>query len=81
MGAKRRVARMKPEDAQAWVKRWQLVNDAEREELRATSIDLKLRQWAAMMILAKQLGWSEALSAEEEVVRYRWNLLRQPGNV
>ena len=63
--------------AQAFRQRWQMVNDAECEELRRTPPELKLRQLDALFALAGQLGWMPALSAEEAEVRERWNRLRK----
>ncbi|MBI3976670.1 MAG: hypothetical protein HY331_00650 [Chloroflexi bacterium] len=64
-------------EALAFKARWEMVNAAEIEELRATTPEKKLRQLAAMMALAKQLGWTDALAAEEGEVRERWNRLRR----
>jgi hypothetical protein len=69
--------RLTPAEARAFVERWRLVNTAERAELRATSMAVKLRQLAALMASADQLGWSEALAAEEAEVRERWRRLRE----
>ena len=53
-----------------------MVNAAEQAELRATSLDRKLHQLAALMASAGPLGWTDALAAEEAQVRTRWNRLR-----
>lgn len=71
---KRRMTRV---EAQAWKARWELVNEAEREELRNTSAELKLRQLAVLMASVKTFGWAEALADEEAEVRERWNRLRK----
>ena len=68
---------MTPEQARAYRRRWQLVNAAERAELRSAGYDVKLRQLAALMASVEALGWSEALQAEEEAVRQRWRRLRR----
>jgi hypothetical protein len=68
---------MTPKEARAFVARWRLVNEAEREELRATPMELKLRQLAAMMASVDQIGWTEALAAEQAEVRERWKQLRK----
>jgi hypothetical protein len=60
------------QEARAFKARWALVNAAEREELQATSLGLKLAQLAALMSSVDQLGWTESLAAEEDVVRDRW---------
>ncbi len=62
--------------ARAFQARWEMVNAVEQAELRATSLDRKLRQLAALMASAGPLGWTDALAAEETQVRARWNRLR-----
>ncbi len=69
--------RLKPSEARAFRERWRIVNAAEREELQATPPEIKLRQLAALMASVAQLGWTEALAAEEAEVRERWNRLRR----
>lgn len=64
-------------EAQAYHARWKAANAAEREELRATPIETKLRQLAAMMASVKSFGWDESLQAEEIEVRKRWGRLRR----
>lgn len=69
--------RMTKAEAQAFQKRWDAVNRAEREELRNTSVSDKLHQLAALMASIDQFGWREALEEEEIEVRDRWNRLRK----
>jgi hypothetical protein len=64
-------------EARAWVARWQRVNEAERDELRNTPLEVKLRQLAALMASVDQLGWREGLAAEETQARDRWKRLRR----
>lgn len=45
----RRMSRLRPKDARAYLRRWQLVEEMEAAELRATPIEIKLRQLAALM--------------------------------
>ncbi len=71
---KRRITQA---EAQAFRARWETVNAAEREELRATPMVHKLRQLASLMASVKSLGWTTALAAEEAEVRDRWNQLRK----
>lgn len=61
----------------AFRRRWKAVNAAEIEELRSTPAAQKFRQLAALMVSAKELGWSEELAAEEAQVRELWNRLRK----
>lgn len=66
-----------PEQTRAYLRRWERVNEREREELRAMTIDEKLRQVAVLMASAKVLGWDQQLDAEDAEVRERWRLLRE----
>ena len=70
-------SRISKAEAKAFKKRWEAVNEAEREELRATSAEQKARQLAALMISAEQVGWTESLAAEEAEVRDRWIRIRK----
>jgi hypothetical protein len=63
-------------EARAFRTRWAMVNAAEQAELRATPLDHKLRQLAALMTSVSSLGWTAALAEEEAAVRARWNRLR-----
>ena len=72
--AKRKMTR---EEALAWKARWELVNAAEREELRTDSLEHKMRQLASLMASVEPLGWREALREGEEEVRARWVRLRK----
>ena len=64
-------------DAAAFKARWAAVNAAEVEELRSTPMEQKARQLAALMLSVRDLGWTEALEAEDAAVRARWNRLRK----
>ena len=65
------------EQGAQYLKRWELLAQAEREELRAMSMDEKLRCTAALMASVEPMGWSEALDAEDAEVRARWMRLRE----
>jgi hypothetical protein len=52
------------------------VAEAEREELRATPMERKFAQLAAMMESAQALGWATTDPREVEEVRARWMRLR-----
>lgn len=69
--------RMTKAEAKAWRKRWLLVNDMEREELRATPPAVKLAQLAALMASVRSFGWTESLREGESEVRDRWIRLRE----
>ena len=67
---------MTSEEARAFAARWKLVADEERRELRATTLEQKFAQTAALMESARALGWETTDAAEVEEVRARWNRLR-----
>ena len=64
-------------EAQAFRRRWKAVNAAEWRELTFTPLADKFRQVAALRISGRKLGWTEALAAEENLVRERWVRLRR----
>ena len=47
------------------------------EELRATSMETKLLQLAALMASAREMGWSVSLEAEDNAIRGRWMALKR----
>ena len=63
--------------ALAFKRRWAAVNAAEREELASTPMAQKFRQLGVLLAAARQLGWTEAIRAEEGLVRERWARLRR----
>ena len=67
---------MTKSELQAYRKRWKIVNDAEREELRGSSPELRLRQFAALMASVDAFGWRSALEEGVDEVRKRWQRLR-----
>lgn len=69
--------RITKSEAIAFRKRWKILNDAEREELRISPIDKKIEQLAKLIASAKQIGWTRLLAEEENEVRIRWNKLRK----
>ena len=68
---------MTKREAQAWKRRWEAVNEREREELRRTPPETKLRQLNTLMNSARRLGWREGDDEEDAEVRDRWNRLRK----
>ena len=64
-------------EGEAFKTRWAMVGKAERDELRATSMDKKLRQLAALMASVATFGWDESLAAEKVLAREQWQRLRQ----
>jgi hypothetical protein len=64
-------------DGRAWRARWKAVRKAELAELRATPLDVKLRQLDALMASAHLFPKTAAEEKEERMVRNRWNRLRK----
>ena len=69
--------RITKEEAARFRERWALVRRAEIEELRSTPPEVKIRQLAALMASVREMGWDEALAAEDEEVWARWQRLRE----
>jgi hypothetical protein len=64
-----------PEQARAYLKRWELVREFEAAEMRRTPLALKLRQLAALM---NSRGMFESeRDAGIRAVRERWSCLRR----
>ena len=63
--------------ARAFMRRWALVNALEKETLKATPVDDKLRQLAVLMISADRMGWKMKMETEVREIRDRWNKLRK----
>lgn len=74
MKAKRRMTK---KDGREFLKRWRLVNEREREELRNTPVEEKLRQLGSLHALATGLGWHDTLAEGQEEVRQRWQRIRK----
>jgi transcriptional regulator with XRE-family HTH domain len=72
-----KAGRLKKAEAQAFKKRWETVNAAEREELAATPVVHKFLQLTALLTSARNLGWLDAPAEEEVQVRNRWARLRR----
>ena len=69
--------KMTKAEVKAWMERWKRVNEAEKRELRATPVDVRMRQLGTLMHWALELGWAKDLASEEEAVRERWAKLRK----
>ena len=70
------------EQANAYKKRWELINKAEIQELRNATFTQKMQQLQALMASINTIdGWSNILSKDEDMVRKRWNKLRKEYNV
>jgi chromosome condensin MukBEF MukE localization factor len=64
-------------DAQAYLDRWSMVRDAERDELRIMPMELKAKQLAALMESRALFGDDLKRQKEVEEVRARWARLRK----
>ncbi len=71
------MAAITPAEAQAYVKRWELVREIELVELRHTSMDVKLRQLAALMESREIFGVDPERENGVQLVRDRWASLRR----
>ena len=66
-----------PQDAARYRERWAIARERLNEELRATSMETKLRQLANLVQSAREMGWSQSLDEEDDAVRARWTALRR----
>jgi hypothetical protein len=66
-----------PEQARAYLKRWELVSQAEVAELRRTTLEIKLQQLAALMESRHLFGPEPDREAGVLEVRERWARLRR----
>lgn len=63
------------EDIQAYLARWKIVEEAQMEEQRTASVDLRWRQLNAAYGLARSLGLL-ARDASKMEVRKKWAFLK-----
>jgi len=63
-------------ELRAWMNRWEVVNEAKREELRNTPIATKFRQLAAAMRLGRAFGWHKTTEDDVQEVRDLWIRLK-----
>ncbi len=66
---------LSPSEARAFVRRWELVAEAELAETRRQSPEEKLAALSALMESARALGWNTTDGNEVEIVRERWRHL------
>ena len=66
-----------PQAAARYRERWAIARKRLNEELRATSMEAKLRQLVNLMQSAREMGWSRSLDEEDDAVRARWMALRR----
>ena len=66
-----------PQAAARYRERWAIARERLNEELRASSMETKLRQLGSLMQSAREMGWSQLLDEEDNAVRARWMALRR----
>jgi hypothetical protein len=71
------MAAITPEEARAYIQRWELVRELETAELQRTPIETKLRQLAALMASRHLFGPEPDRERQVAEVRARWERLRQ----
>jgi hypothetical protein len=71
------MATMTPEEARAYLKRWDLVSAAQVAELRRTTMETKLRQLTALMASRHLFAPEPEREAQVRDVRDIWARLRQ----
>lgn len=71
------MASITPAEAQAYLQRWELVQEIELAELRRTSMDTKLRQLSALMASHSLFGIDPERENGVQLVRDRWARLWQ----
>ncbi|HPO13886.1 MAG TPA: hypothetical protein PLI09_10610 [Candidatus Hydrogenedentes bacterium] len=70
-------SRISKEDAEIFTRRWELVNAAQREELRQMTPEERLRRLDALYVSAREMGWNTRNPEEEAKVRETWLALRR----
>ena len=67
---------MKPKmtraDGLAFKERWRLVNEFQRQELRAMTMEEKVRQLELLMLSARGMGWTQALAEADWEEHQLW---------
>jgi len=71
------MAAITPEEARAYLRRWELVREVEASELRRTPMETKLQQLGSLMASRHVVGPEPDREAETLVVRERWARLRR----
>lgn len=73
------MPKITPEEARAYVARYEIVRQHEIEELRAMTADEKIRQLEVLYRAIDELGWHARLKAEakKEEVWATWARIRE----
>lgn len=69
--------RITKEEAQAFTRRWALVNAIQREELQKITQAERLRRLDTLYTFARKMGWNTRNPEEENRVRETWLALRR----
>jgi hypothetical protein len=72
----RRMATITPQDARNYLRRWNLVREAEEIELRGATMELKARQLAILMASRELFAPDQIRDREINEVRARWSRIR-----
>lgn len=70
------MAAITAEQAQSYLDRWKLVQEAEVQELRNSPLDIKARQLSVLMASADLFAKDDNRQKEVDVVRERWARIR-----
>ena len=62
--------------AKAYARRWSLLREIRRKELRAMTVDQKLQKMAALSESISAMGWQEHFKAQNEAFIRIWTELR-----
>ena len=62
--------------AKAYARRWSLLREIRRKELRAMTVDQKLQKMAALSESISAMGWEEHFKAQNEAFIRIWTELR-----
>jgi hypothetical protein len=68
------------EEVQTYQERWRIVNQRQREELRQTTADQKIRQLDTLMRSVDVMGWRAKLAEDDWYEHELWNELRKKMN-
>jgi hypothetical protein len=71
------MAEITPEQARAYLGRWELVRKVEADALRSTPVEAKLRQLAALMASRHVFGSEPDRQTQADKVRERWAAIRK----
>jgi hypothetical protein len=71
------MPKMTPDEARAYLQRWELLREVEAAELRRTPMETKLRQLAALMAARDVFGPEPDREEQVLLVRERWARIKR----